>query len=212
MLELYDVYTVYGESHILHGVSLGVKKASVVALLGCNGMGKTTTVRSIVGFTPPRSGIIRFKETEVQGLPAHVICKMGIGLMPQGRLLFPSLSVKENLLIGARGRGWSLEKVYSMFYVLKMRTKHKGNLLSGGEQQMVCIARALMTNPDFLLMDEPCSIDCERGRSYRLSIEERRTLHFADRTERPFGLKGKRLCLCLVLWSNRTSVWSQRAC
>jgi branched-chain amino acid transport system ATP-binding protein len=155
MLELADVHTYYGESHILHGVSLEVKKAAVVTLLGRNGMGKTTTVRSTIGFTPPRSGIIRFKEIEVQGLPPNKICKMGLGLVPQGRRLFPSLSVEENLFIGARGSGWSFEKVYSLFPILKARAKHKGNLLSGGEQQMACIARALLTNPDFLLMDEP---------------------------------------------------------
>ena len=155
MLELADVHTYYGESHILHGVSLNVKKASVVALLGRNGMGKTTTVRSIIGFTPPRSGKVLFKEQEVQGFPAHKICKMGLGLVPQGRRIFPSLSVEENLLIGARGTGWSFEKVHALFPILKARAKQKGNLLSGGEQQMACIARALLTNPDFLLMDEP---------------------------------------------------------
>jgi branched-chain amino acid transport system ATP-binding protein len=155
MLELADVHTYYGESHILHGVSFDVQKGCVVALLGRNGMGKTTTVRSTIGFTPPRSGIVRFKEKEVQGLPPNRICKMGLGLVPQGRRLFPSLSVEENLFIGARGHGWSFEKVYSLFPILKARAKHKGNLLSGGEQQMACIARALLTNPDFLLMDEP---------------------------------------------------------
>ncbi|MFH1123548.1 MAG: ABC transporter ATP-binding protein [Pseudomonadota bacterium] len=155
MLEVIDIHTYYGESHIIHGVSLEVKDASVAALLGRNGMGKTTTARSIVGFTSPRSGIIRFKGTEVQGFPAHRICKMGLGLVPQGRHIFPSLSVKENLAIAARGKGWTLEKVYSLFPILKTRARHKGNLLSGGEQQMACIARALLTNPDFLLMDEP---------------------------------------------------------
>jgi len=155
MLDLTDVHTYYGESHILNGVSLGVDKADVVALLGRNGMGKTTTVRSIIGFTPPQAGIVRFKGIEVQGLPPHKICKMGLGLVPQGRRLFPSLSVQENLYIGSRGSGWSFEKVYSLFPILKARSKHKGNLLSGGEQQMACIARALLTNPDFLLMDEP---------------------------------------------------------
>lgn len=155
MLELADVHTYYGESHILHGISLQVQEAAVVALLGRNGMGKTTTVRSIIGFTPPRAGIVRFKEKEVQGLPPHEICKMGVGLVPQGRRLFPALTVHENLYIGARGSGWSFEKVYSLFPILKTRAKHKGNLLSGGEQQMACIARALLTNPDFLLMDEP---------------------------------------------------------
>ena len=155
MLDLSDVHAYYGESHILHGVSLSVDKAAVVALLGRNGMGKTTTVRSIIGFTPPRSGIVRFKGMEVQGLPPHEICKMGLGLVPQGRRLFPALTVYENLYIGARGSGWSFEKVYSLFPILKVRARHKGNLLSGGEQQMACIARALLTNPDFLLMDEP---------------------------------------------------------
>ncbi len=155
MLELSEVHTYYGESHILHGVSLGVDKAAVVALLGRNGMGKTTVVRSTIGFTPPRSGIVRFKGVEVQGLPPDKICKMGLGLVPQGRRLFPSLSVQENLSIGSRGSGWSFEKVYSLFPILRARAKHKGNLLSGGEQQMACIARALLTNPNFLLMDEP---------------------------------------------------------
>jgi branched-chain amino acid transport system ATP-binding protein len=155
MLELADVHTYYGESHILHGVSLRVEKATIVALLGRNGMGKTTTVRSIIGFSPPRVGTVRFKEKEVQNLPPHVICKMGLGLVPQGRRLFPALTVRENLYIGARGTGWSFEKVYSLFPILEARSKHKGNLLSGGEQQMACIARALLTNPDFLLMDEP---------------------------------------------------------
>jgi len=159
MLELVHVHTYYGESHILHGVSLEVKQGSVVALLGRNGMGKTTTVRSIVGFTPPRLGEIRFKGRQIAGLPSYQICQMGLALVPQGRRIFPSLSVKENLVIGARpgkrSNGWSLEKAYSFFPILKERANQPGNLLSGGEQQMLTIARALLTNPDFLLMDEP---------------------------------------------------------
>jgi branched-chain amino acid transport system ATP-binding protein len=155
MLDLADVHTYYGESHILHGISLNVKRASVAALLGPNGMGKTTTVRSIIGFTPPRSGVIRFKETRIESLPPYQICQIGLALVPQGRRIFSSLTVKENLLIGERGTGWSLERVYSFFPILKERARHKGNLLSGGEQQMLCMGRALLTNPDFLLMDEP---------------------------------------------------------
>jgi branched-chain amino acid transport system ATP-binding protein len=158
MLELADVHTYYAENHILHGISMEVKANSVVALLGRNGMGKTTIVRSIIGFTPPRSGVIRFKGKDIAGLPSYKICQMGLGLVPQGRAIFPSLSVEENLTIGERsdkrGGAWSLERVYSFFPILKKRAKNKGNLLSGGEQQMLCIARAILTNPDFLLMDE----------------------------------------------------------
>lgn len=132
---------------------------STVALLGRNGMGKTTTIRSIIGFTPARRGVVRFKGIDITSLPSHKIAQMGIGLVPQGRRIFPSLSVKENLTMSARTGGkaeaWSLDKVYSLFPPLKERANLKGNLLSGGEQQMLTIGRALMTNPDLLLMDEP---------------------------------------------------------
>ncbi len=159
MLELADVHTYYGESYVLQGITMGVKRASVAVLLGRNGMGKTTTIRSIVGFTPPRRGSIRFNEIDLTGLPSYQIAQMGIGLIPQGRHIFPSLSVKENLTMAARmargNQGWSLDTVYSYFPILRERSNLQGNLLSGGEQQMLAIARALMTNPDLLLMDEP---------------------------------------------------------
>ena len=159
MLELADVHTYYGESYVLQGISLKVGEGSVVALLGRNGMGKTTTIRSIIGFTPPRRGVIRFKEKDITGLQPYKIARMGIGLVPQGRQIFPSLSVKENLTMSARDtdkpEAWSLDRVYSLFPILKERAKCKGNLLSGGEQQMLTIGRALMTNPGLLLMDEP---------------------------------------------------------
>ena len=159
MLELVDVHTYYGESYVLQGISLEVKEGSVVALLGRNGMGKTTTIRSIIGFTPPRRGVIRFKGRDITGLQPYKIARLGIGLVPQGRHIFPSLNVKENLTMSARETGkpeaWSLDRVYSLFPILKERASCKGNLLSGGEQQMLTIGRALMTNPALLLMDEP---------------------------------------------------------
>jgi branched-chain amino acid transport system ATP-binding protein len=159
MLKLIDIHTYYGESYILRGISLEVRKGSIVALLGRNGMGKTTTINSIIGFTPTRQGEVHFKGNNITGFPSYQIAQMGIGLIPQGRHIFPSLSVEENLTMSARGIGrlevWSLDKVYSLFPILKERARLRGNLLSGGEQQMLAIGRALMTNPDLLLMDEP---------------------------------------------------------
>jgi branched-chain amino acid transport system ATP-binding protein len=159
MLEVKDIHTWYGDSYILQGVSLEVKDGTVVALLGRNGMGKTTTIRSIMGLAPPRRGSIVFNGQELVGLPSFKIARLGIGLVPQGRLIFSSLSVLENLKMAARTSGkkdpWTLDKVFAIFPKLAERRKNKGNLLSGGEQQMLTIGRALMTNPDLLLFDEP---------------------------------------------------------
>lgn len=159
MLEVADIHTYYGESHVLHGVSLNVKQGNTVALLGRNGMGKTTVARSIIGLTPPRRGIVRFKGQEINSLEPYQIAQMGVALVPQGRAIFSSLSVKENLTIAARNSGkaeaWTLDRVYSLFPILEARANIYGNLLSGGEQQMLSIGRALMTNPDLLLLDEP---------------------------------------------------------
>lgn len=159
MLEINDIHTWYGDSYVLQGVDMEVRDGTVIALLGRNGMGKTTTVRSIMGLTPPRKGSIKFNGTELVGLSPNRIARTGIGLVPQGRMIFPSLSVTENLTMAARTGGkddpWTLEKVYETFPRLKERTRNKGNLLSGGEQQMLTIARALMTNPDLIMLDEP---------------------------------------------------------
>jgi branched-chain amino acid transport system ATP-binding protein len=159
MLRLADVQTYYGESFVLQGVTLEVRKDSVVALLGRNGMGKTTTIRSIIGFNPPRRGTITFKGKDITGLEPYKVARLGIGLVPQGRQIFASLSVEENLTMSARtmkkAEAWVLENVYSHFPVLKKRARVRGNQLSGGEQQMLAIGRALMTNADLLLMDEP---------------------------------------------------------
>lgn len=167
MLQLHDIHTYYGASHILQGVSLKVEKGEAVALLGRNGAGKTTTIHSIVGFVSPRAGTVMFKDEDVTRKPSHQIVRRGIGLVPQGRRIFPDLTVKENILLGARlpspaGRGdgdegelWSWERVLETFPALKDKTHRRGNQLSGGEQQMVAFARALVTNPDLLLLDEP---------------------------------------------------------
>ena len=159
MLEVSDIHTYYGDSYVLQGVSLKVGKGSVVALLGRNGMGKTTTIHSIMGFTPPRRGAIRFNDRELTGLSSQKIARLGVGLVPQGRRIFPSLSVEENLTMAARVGStrspWTLDRVYELFPVLKDRAKARGTSLSGGEQSLLSIARALMTNPDLVLMDEP---------------------------------------------------------
>jgi branched-chain amino acid transport system ATP-binding protein len=151
-----DVHTYYGDSHVLHGVSLGVAPGEVVAILGRNGMGKTTLIRSVVGFTPPRRGRVRLRGEDVTAWAPFRRVERGMALVPQGRRVFPSLDVRENLDVARAGRGrWTLERVYELFPRLRERASNRANKLSGGEQQMLAIGRALMSNPTVLLMDEP---------------------------------------------------------
>ena len=156
MIELRNINTFYGLGHILHDLSLHVGESEVVALLGRNGAGKTTTMRSIAGLTPPRSGEIRYKGSDIAGLPAHRVSRLGIALVPETRDIFSFLTAKENLSIAARkGSRWQIDSVLERFPRLKERLGNKGRELSGGEQQMLAIARALRTGPDLLLLDEP---------------------------------------------------------
>jgi branched-chain amino acid transport system ATP-binding protein len=156
VLEVEEVHTYYGGSHVLQGVSLTVGAGEVLTILGRNGMGKTTLIRSIVGFTPPRRGRVRFKGEDITRWPPFRMVNLGMALVPQGRRVFPSLSVRENLEVARRGRGrWTLEGVYDVFPRLRERAGNRANKLSGGEQQMLAIGRALMSNPELLLMDEP---------------------------------------------------------
>jgi branched-chain amino acid transport system ATP-binding protein len=141
---------------VLQGISLRVDPGEVLAILGRNGMGKTTLIRTIVGFTPPREGRVLYEGTEITRLPPFRMVALGMALVPQGRRVFPSLSVRENLDVARRGEGrWTLEQVYALFPRLGERAGNRANKLSGGEQQMLAIGRALMSNPDLLLMDEP---------------------------------------------------------
>jgi branched-chain amino acid transport system ATP-binding protein len=157
VLTLEGVETCYGLSQVLFGVSLSIAPGEMVTLMGRNGMGKTTTVRSIMGLTAARAGAIRFMGEEIRGLPSYQVAQRGIGLVPEGRQIFPNLSVRENLLATAvkrNGEDWTLTKVYGMFPRLAERDASMGNQLSGGEQQMLAIGRALMTNPLLLILDE----------------------------------------------------------
>jgi len=156
MLEVKDIHTYYGMSHILFGVSLTVAPGEVVCLLGRNGAGKTTTLRSIMGLTLPRQGSIKFKGEEIVGKEPYMLVRQGMGYVPGDRRIFADLTVGENLEIAERkGGGWNKARVYQLFPALKEIESRKGGYLSGGEQQMLTIARALMGNPEFLLLDEP---------------------------------------------------------
>ena len=159
LLEVSDIQTSYGQSRVLFGVSLKIALGEVVSLMGRNGMGKTTTIRSIMGLTAPAAGSIRFAGSETRGLAAYRIAKLGIGLVPEGRQVFPNLTARENLLATAANRNsvpdvWTVEKIFTLFPRLSERAGAMANLLSGGEQQMLAIGRALMTNPRLLILDE----------------------------------------------------------
>ena len=157
VFEVAEVETCYGLSQVLFGMSLRIAPGEMVTLMGRNGMGKTTTVRSIMGLTPARAGRIQFMGKEIRGLPSYKIAQLGVGLVPEGRQIFPNLSVRENLVATAvqrNGAAWTLDRVYELFPKLAERTTSMGNQLSGGEQQMLAIGRALMTNPRLLILDE----------------------------------------------------------
>jgi branched-chain amino acid transport system ATP-binding protein len=181
-LSLTDVHTFYGESHILHGVSFSVAPGGVLALLGRNGAGKTTCISTIIGFLKPRDGAIKLFGESIEGLSPERISHLGIGLVPQGRRIFPSLTVRENLIVAQQresttGKPWSVERIYSLFPGLRERHAQFAGTLSGGEQQMLAIGRALMGNPRVLLLDEPSEglaplIVAEVGRTIRRLKEE----------------------------------------
>jgi len=159
LLEVREIDTFYGLSHILFGVSLEINEGEIVGMLGRNGVGKTTTLRSIMGLTPPHSGSIKFDGEEIRGKQPFQIARRGMGFVPEDRIIFPDLTVCDNLRYAARkgkhGEGWTLERIYSMFPILKEREKQEGGTLSGGEQQMLTIARTLMGNPRLILLDDP---------------------------------------------------------
>jgi len=159
MLKVEGLDTAYGLSQVLFGVSLDIDQGEVVTLLGRNGMGKTTTVLSIMGIVRPKGGSVRMDGTQISGLPSYRVAKSGLGLVPEGRQVFPNLTVHENLVATAANRSgraapWTLERVFGLFPSLQERQRHFGNQLSGGEQQMLAIGRALMTNPKLLILDE----------------------------------------------------------
>src|SRR3989440_7780352 len=161
IVEVHNLYTSYGLSQILFGISLEVHERECVALLGRNGVGKTTTLRSIMGLTPPRQGEVRYKSQNITGLPAYRVAKLGMGFVPEDRRIFPDLTVRENLDVARKAPAsphntvWTIERVYDIFPVLARVDERKGGYLSGGEQQMLTIGRTLMGNPDLLLLDDP---------------------------------------------------------
>jgi branched-chain amino acid transport system ATP-binding protein len=158
LLEVVDIHTYYGDAYVLQGLSLSLEQGQILGLLGRNGVGKTTLVNSIMGFTPPRRGQIRFKGVDITGAASFATVRAGMGLVPQGRRVFPTLTVAENLRVALRSadrHGWTLDRVFALFPRLAERRDQRARTLSGGEQQMLAIGRGLMTNPDCLIMDEP---------------------------------------------------------
>ena len=192
LLSVSDIHTYYGDSYVLHGLSIHVDEGETLGILGRNGMGKTTLINSIMGFVPPRRGAIHFRGEDITTANSFDISKMGIGLCPQGRRVFPTLSVRENLLVAQQehdvGYRWDFKEVYELFPRLGERADQRAGSLSGGEQQMLAVGRALMTNPSCLIMDEPSEgtgAHDHPGHRKRHSIAQgRRTRRRARRAKR----------------------------
>ena len=157
MLRVEDLHTYYGQGHVLQGVELEVSAGRIAAVLGRNGVGKTTTLRSIIGLTPPRRGHVLIAGQDVAGWAPHRIARVGLGYVPEGRMIFPDLTVVENIQVAQRvpARHWTIERLFELFPALAERRRSKGSQLSGGEQQMLAVARALVTDPRVILLDEP---------------------------------------------------------
>jgi len=157
MLRIDGLHTYFGHGHILQGVDLEVPPGRIAAVLGRNGVGKTTTLRSIIGLAPPRSGRVLLGDQDVAGWPPHLIVRVGVGYVPEGRMIFPDLTVVENIQVAQRvpAKQWSMERLFTLFPSLAERRRNKGSQLSGGEQQMLAVARALVTDPKVMLLDEP---------------------------------------------------------
>jgi branched-chain amino acid transport system ATP-binding protein len=193
-LSLTNVHSFYGESHILHGVSFSLRPGAVLALLGRNGAGKTTCISTIIGFLKPRDGEIRLFGESIEGLSPEAISHLGIGLVPQGRRIFPSLTIEENLLVArqrqtATNNPWNVERIYGMFPRLQERHGQFAGTLSGGEQQMLAIGRALMGNPRVLLLDEPSEglaplIVAEVGRTIRRLKDEGQSIVLVEQNRK----------------------------
>src|SRR5229473_3533123 len=193
-LRLTNVHAFYGDSHILHGISFSLQPGGVLALLGRNGAGKTTCISAIIGFLTPRSGEIRLFGEAIEGLSPERISHLGIGLVPQGRRIFPSLSVRENLIVAQQREGttenpWNVERIYALFPRLRERHAQYAGTLSGGEQQMLAIGRALMGNPRVLLLDEPSEglaplIVAEVGRAMKRLKEEGQSIILVEQNRK----------------------------
>jgi branched-chain amino acid transport system ATP-binding protein len=186
MLALEDLHAYHGNGHVLQGVDLAVARGTIAAVLGRNGVGKTTTLRAIMGLTPPRRGRVRLGERDVAGWPPHRIARVGVAYIPEGRMIFPDLTVLENIRVAARvpPRRWTLERLLELFPALAERRASKGAQLSGGEQQMLALARGLVTDPDIMLLDEP-----SQGLAPLVVDELRRVM---------LGLRGEGVTLLLV--------------